>query len=142
MTSAGGSNCLVPIDGSNESDVFIAEESYYSVNRIMNYLASHRTTEHIPIIFILDCCRSEIAMENHDRVNLSNFQGDTTNAFIMYATSSNKTASDGKGANGMFTELLLKYMDMDDEIASIARAIRTDLRDKSKGKQVCALITE
>ena len=108
----------------------------------MNCLGSERTTENTPIIYILDCCRSEVALENRGLANLSNFQGDITNAFVMYATSSNKPASDGKGANGAFTELLLKHIDMDAEITSISAAIRRDLRERSKEKQVGARLNK
>jgi hypothetical protein len=112
------------------------------VDWIMDYLTCRRIIEHIPIICILDCCRSEIAMEDRGRGNLLNLQEATTNAFIMYATSSNKVAWDGEGANGTFTELLLKHIDMDAEITAIAIAIRNDLHKRSKGKQVGAIFTE
>ena len=142
MSAAGGRNCLVPIDGLNESDAFAAEESYNSVDWIMNYLASKRSSEHIPIIYLLDCCRSEIATENRGRVNLSNFQGETANSYIMYATSGPNPPRGADGANETFTELLLKHIDMDVDITKIAMKIRTILNKKFKGKQVRALFLQ
>src|SRR4051794_39137151 len=79
MTFAGSRNCLVPINGLDESDVIAAEASYVTVDWIMDYLDCRRIIEHIPIICILDCCRSEIAMEDRGRSFISNFHGDTTN---------------------------------------------------------------
>src|SRR5436305_1563393 len=139
LSSAGTKNCLVPINGLDDSDIFAAEASYITIDWIMDYLTGRRINN-IPIICILDCCRSEIAMKDRGRGNLSDFQGDATNTFIMYATSSNSTSSDGgDGANGTFTELLLNHIDKDAEITAVSMAIRNDLRERSRGKQVGAL---
>ena len=107
----------------------------------MDYLTDRRIIDDIPIICILDCCRSEFATKDRGRGNLSDFQGNA-NTFIMYATSSNSTASDGgDGANGTFTELLLNHIDKDAEITAVSMAIRNDLRERSRGKQVGALFS-
>ena len=66
-------------------------------------------------------------MENPTSGDLVTGEGGPANVFIMYATASNRTASDGTSENGAFTEFLLKHMDTDENIDDVATAVRADL---------------
>ena len=55
-----GRNCLIPIDGLNASNPDFATPTYVELNWIIENLSRSRRSETVPIIIILDCCRSEI----------------------------------------------------------------------------------
>jgi len=61
------------------------------------------------------------------------------NTYIIYATAANQEAQDGdKEDHGVFTKLLLKYMDSDDSIDTVFNKIQKDL-GHSNVEQVCIL---
>ena len=61
------------------------------------------------------------------------------NTCIIYATGGNQEAQDGsQGDHGVFTKLLLEYMDSDDSIDTVFNKIQKDL-NHFNGEQVCIL---
>ena len=92
--------------------------TYIELDWLISMLVSHRSRDTVPIIVILDCCRTEVAVRKMqtDHANLVEGEGGPSNVFIMYATGSNHTASDGTGANGAFTGFLLQHMDTTEDI--------------------------
>ena len=100
-------------------------------------------------VIILDACRNnplpDIAMSrslgdtNADRgiqVGLAKMDA-PTGSIIVYSTAPGKTASDGRGDNGLFTGHLLKNMTMPGaSIYDVAMATRRSVMEESKGAQV------
>lgn len=135
-------NYLVPVDSPELSGPSTAKEQCISLNSIIDMLAEARP-ENVPIICILDCCRTEIATRTRGvngsmRGDFVEYQGSNSNVFIMYATAGNQAAANGKeGDNGAFTKILLKYMDADMTIESVAKKVLGDLGKELKGAQVC-----
>ena len=113
-----------------------AMSSYLDLEELIRLLAENDIRKpDVPVIIILDCCRSAVVSTTPSGRYLQPDNGGPSNVFIFYATAEGHTASDGKeGGNGAFTELLLKHMDMNNDIEDISKAIVNELRMK---KQVC-----
>ena len=136
-----GKNYLIPVDGLDASNPFYAMETYIELGWLVKMLAQSRPTETVPIIIILDCCRTDASVQEKEE-NYSDVikdEGNKANIFIVYATGSNSTSSDGKERNGAFTEFLLKHMDKKENIDDVCTTIRNELyRDKRyQNMQVC-----
>jgi hypothetical protein len=130
-----GQNFLVPIDGHSPEGPLIANKSYIQLDWLIDLIAKKRPRD-VPIIIIVDCCRTEIANDQSVPGDLIKTTATQSNVFIMYATPYGRIAKDGKnGRNGIFTERLLEYLDDDMTIVQISNRIAKDL----KGKQVCEM---
>jgi hypothetical protein len=116
-------------------DPSIAKQTYIQLDWLIGQIAKNRTRD-IPIIIVVDCCRTEIANDQSHHGDPIKTTVEQPNVFIMYATPNGRAAKDGmEGRNGIFTERLLKYLDADMTIVEISNKITKDL----KGKQVRAL---
>ncbi len=89
-------------------------------------------------IIILDACRDNPFgnLKGLDHKGLS--QMDAPNSTLLaYATSPGNVASDGEGANGLYTENLLREVKVKDaKIEEVFKRVRLNVRVKSKGAQV------
>ena len=135
----GGSNYLIPTDGRNIEKPR-ATEYYLEVEKLIDILTdSNSRGPNVPVIAIFDCCRSEIsAAAASGRTHLPTSKGGPSNVYVIYATADGFTASDGEeDGNGAFTQLLIKHMDMDEDIEEVSKAIRSELLTKSRRAQVC-----
>jgi hypothetical protein len=121
----------------------LATRSFLAVDDIVKILASkvHSRTPEVPIIIILDCCRSDVkGIPQENFVYYESNNGGPSNIFIMQATAPGKVAFDGKvDGNGAFTAKLLSYMDKDEDIETISKSILTELEKEKSGAQVSEL---
>ena len=131
-----GYNYLIPIDAnlSSEGD---AEYDCINTGRILSKMESSGSKTNI---VILDACRNNPFEKSWDR-SLSNkglaFMEAPFGSLVAYATSPGNTASDGSGADGLYTESLLKYIgDPDLNILQVFQKVRKDVREKSEGDQI------
>ena len=87
-------------------------------------------------IVILDACRNNPyaswARGSELGFKVMNFSSGT---IIAFATSEGATAADGKGANGLFTEELVKQMVVPQAIESVFKKTRVEVRRLSTGQQ-------
>lgn len=89
-------------------------------------------------VIILDACRdnpfgSGFAVE---RKGLSQFDA-PVGSFLSYSTAPGNTASDGDGANGLFTENLLREMRIPGaKLEDVFKRVRLKVRIKSRGQQI------
>src|SRR4051812_30897730 len=105
-------------------------------------MAEKRSTD-VHIICILDCCRTDIGDNQWPRGDSSKNWKALSNVCIMYATANGHVAKDGNhGANGLFTEHLLKYMETHMTLADILIAIAKDLKDEEQVCEILILRTE
>ena len=114
-----------------------ATDSYLEVEDLIRLLTEDDIRKpDVPVIIILDCCRSGILSTTSGSI-VQQKKGGPSNVFILYATAEGHTASDGaRGGNGAFTELFLKHMDMDGNIEDISKAILNELLNNSREAQV------
>ena len=59
----------------------------------------------------------------------------TTGTFVSFATAPGATAADGESGNGLFTEELVKQMDIVQPIESVFTNTRIKVYDRSKKSQ-------
>jgi hypothetical protein len=89
-------------------------------------------------VIILDACRdnpfgSGVPLEQK---GLSQFDA-PIGSLLSYATAPGNAASDGEGANGLFTESLLREMRVPGaKLEDVFKRVRLNVRLKSKGQQV------
>ncbi len=88
-------------------------------------------------IVILDACRDNpFAAEFKTGKGLSQMDA-PVGTFLAYATAPGNTASDGEGANGLYTEFLLKEMPSKDaKIEDVFKRVRLNVRKASNGQQI------
>lgn len=102
-----GNNYLVPVDADIASEDELASRAY-NVNEVLEKMDSAKN----PInIVILDACRNNpfgrsFRSSAKGLAQVEAVQG----TYIAYATAPGKTASDGTGRNGLYTESLLKAL--------------------------------
>lgn len=91
-------------------------------------------------IIILDACRSNPFTKQWKSIN--KYEGLANvdipmGTFIGFAASPGKTASDGTGRNGTYTEAVLKYIDTKNiSIDQVFNKVNKEVRIKSGGKQI------
>lgn len=92
-------------------------------------------------ILILDACRSNPFTRYWTR-NTNQFKGlaninAPTGTFIGFAASPGKTASDGAGRNGTYSEAILEFIEIKNmTIDQLFTKINKEVRIKSEGKQI------
>ncbi len=60
----------------------------------------------------------------------------SSGTIIAFATSEGATAADGKGANGLFTEELVKQMIIPQAVESVLKKTRVEVQKLSNGQQI------
>lgn len=127
-------NYLLPVDavvGSNEE----VEAQGVSVNGITGSLGKAGNALNL---IILDACRDAPFGEakKPDQKGLS--QMDSPHSTLLaYATAPGNVASDGAGANGLYTESLLREIRAADaKVEDVFKRVRLDVRRKSNGAQI------
>lgn len=88
-------------------------------------------------IVILDACRNN-PFASWDRGGENAFKpmNHTSGTIISFATSPGETAEDGKGSNGLFTEELVKQMNIPQPVENVFKKTRIEVKNRSNGKQV------
>jgi len=133
---AKGFNYLIPVDAALASE----EEVEYSCVRADRVLGKMEAAANKTNIVILDACRNNPFERSWTRSPTGRglaFMNAPTGSLIAYATSPGNTASDGTGANGLYTSALITYM-IEPNITAIQmfQQVRTLVRKKSNGNQV------
>jgi hypothetical protein len=127
-------NYLLPVDAAAErmEDV---QKSCLDVNTVIEGIS--RAANPMNLI-ILDACRNnpfgrDFRVEQKGLSQLDAPPG----TFLAYATSPGNVASDGAGANGLYTENLLREMRVPDaKIEDVFKRVRLAVRRTSNGQQV------
>jgi len=130
-----GYNFLIPIDAklNSQNDV---EYDCINVGRVLSKMedADNKTN-----IIILDACRDNPFERSWMRGSKGKglaFINAPNGSLIAYATSPGKTASDGKRKNGLYTSVLLEYINVPKITAlQMFQRVRKAVIEKSSGKQ-------
>ncbi|WP_394884249.1 caspase family protein [Clostridium butyricum] len=123
-----GRNYLVPCDSNKYEDAI----------DITNLIEKMSKARDFTSIIILDCCRTDISKSrgNANIRSISRFEF-KQGAFIAFATSSDSSASDGEGSNGLFTGVLSKYLLEEGlKIEELFKKIRSEVIERSDFKQI------
>ena len=127
-------NYLLPVDASVTS---IADVQKQGVE--LNALIGGLTKASNPFnLIILDACRDNPFGEGKapDQKGLSQMDA-PLGTLLAYATAPGNTASDGEGANGLYTESLLKEMKVRDaKVEDVFKRVRLAVRRASRGVQI------
>jgi uncharacterized caspase-like protein len=126
-------NYLLPVD----ADVRKVEDiSAYGIDvgAVMEGIKRARNPMNV---VILDACRDNpFAAVKADARGLSQMDA-PGGTLLAYATSPGNTASDGSGANGLYTENLLREMKVADaKIEDVFKRVRLAVRRRSNGQQI------
>ena len=125
-----GKNYLIPI-GSKIEDKSDAEFEAVEANRVLAKMddAGNRLN-----IVILDACRND-PFSRGSKGGLAAIN-DAKGVFVAYATAPGKTAADGKGKHGLFTQHLLKQMNIPgNNLRDLFHNVRADVSGATDGKQ-------
>jgi uncharacterized caspase-like protein len=127
-------NYLLPVDAVIKKIDDVAGQSV-DIARLMEGLTKASNPMNV---IILDACRDNPFGRNLrvDQKGLS--QMDAPNSTLLaYATSPGNTASDGDGANGLYTENLLREIKVPEaKIEDVFKRVRLGVRRKSNGAQI------
>ncbi len=131
-----GLNYLIPVDANLKTEKMV-EYDCVEANRVLSYIEDSKCEV---AIMILDACRDNPFERSWSRgIGLRGLT--TMNApkgsLIAYSTSPGKTASDGSGLNGLYTEALLRHIDQKSiTITTMFQKVRTDVIAKSNNEQI------
>jgi uncharacterized caspase-like protein len=127
-------NYMLPVDAEIESIADIQKQGV-EVNALLEGLG--RAANAMNVI-ILDACRDNPFgnLKGVDAKGLSQMDA-PRNTLLAYATSPGNVASDGAGANGLYTENLLREIAVrETKIEDVFKRVRLGVRRESNGTQV------
>jgi formylglycine-generating enzyme required for sulfatase activity len=131
-----GSNYLVPVDMEIQDE---GEVQFNTVNA-GQVLAKMEEAKNPVNIVILDACRDNPYARGFKRSSGSRGLAPMdapVGSFVAYAAAPGKTADDGKGKNGLYTESLVRQIKTPGmKIEDVFKRVRTEVRNKSGGSQV------
>jgi len=132
----GGKNYLIPIDAKLENE----NDAEYDCVRADRILAKMENAETKVNIVILDACRDNPFERSWHRGTKGSglaFMDAPAGSLIAYATSPGKTASDGKGVNGLYTSGILKHIGTPNiTIEEMFKRVRSTVTAKSDNQQI------
>jgi hypothetical protein len=133
-----GNNFLVPVDASLKVEQDVDYDCVDS-GRLLGKMEAAGTTTNI---VILDACRDNPFSRSWSSRSFGQegkglaFMNAPSGSIIAYATSPGKTASDGTGKNGIYTEALLKYIKVPGlSIEDFFKNVRIEVETKTNGIQ-------
>lgn len=133
---ANNKNYLIPV----EADIAREDEIDYAALNFDQVLRKMDTANNGLNIVILDACRNNPFARSGSRDASDGGLAQITapvGTFIAYATSPDKTASDGTGRNGLYTAELLKYIKQPNiKIEEAFKQVTIAVDRTSDGKQV------
>ena len=129
-----GENYLLPIDINPRS----AADIRYDAVPVGKLLGQMEEAANGMNLVILDACRNNPFNRNFRSTNQGLAQVIApTGSFISYATAPGEVAADGDGANGLFTERLLKHMVIPGlKLEEVFKRVRVDVQQESNNRQV------
>lgn len=129
-----GRNYLIPIGAqiTGEADTEIEAVDVAAV------LAKMENAHNRLNIVILDACRNNPFARSWRSTAAGLAMIDAPNGtLVAYATSPGRVAADGEGANGVYTESLIKYVLTPGlRIEDVFKRVRTEVREKTSGAQI------
>ncbi len=129
-----GRNYLVPVD----ADVATEDEVAYTTLDAEAVLAKMETAHNRLNIVILDACRNNPFARSSRGAQQGLAQMDApAGTYIAFATSPGRTAADGTGANGLYTQHLLAQMAVPGtKVEDVFKRVRSAVLRDSQGLQV------
>ena len=130
----GWRNYLIPVD----ADIEKLEDMKAKTIELNSLLDGLSKAKNPMNVIMLDACRdnpfgTKVPTEHK---GLSQFDA-PPGSLLAYATSPGNTAGDGTGANGLYTENLLREMAVPDaKIEDVMKRVRLNVRRKSEGQQI------
>lgn len=127
-----GKNYLIPIDAQISNETSIRVESV-DVDGVLDQLGSSELN-----VVILDACRNNPFERRFRSMGGGLAQMDAPKgSLIAYATAPGKTAVDGDGRNGLFTQELLKQMQMPGlTIEQVFKNVRREVARSTRDNQI------
>jgi len=146
--SVAGSNYLIPVKSGYKPDEadettrrMLAETKLFNAEQAVAEMSSAGGGCNL---IILDACRSTpLARDSHSR-GLTTPGGLTemkppAGSLVAFSTDAGRTAQDGEGSNGLYTEELLKHLRTPGlTIEQVFKRTRADVMQRSKGDQIPA----
>ncbi|WP_185114003.1 caspase family protein [Fulvivirga imtechensis] len=133
---ANGNNYLIPI----ETNLTTEQQIEYDCVRADRVLGLMEYAKSKVNIVILDACRNNPFQRSWSRSANSDglaFMNAPSGSLIAYATAPGKTASDGTGSNGLYTEALLQNLFTPDlTILQVFQNVRRAVVDQSGQRQI------
>ena len=128
-----GQNYLIPTDAAVRSEAEIDEESV-NLAHLLDRLDEAKNTINI---VILDACRDNPFGRSFRSAARGLAQVDApTGTLIAYATAPGRTAADGDGANGIYTEEMLRVLRMPGlKVEDVLKRVRAGVVQRTKGGQ-------
>jgi formylglycine-generating enzyme required for sulfatase activity len=134
-----GENYLIPVDANIPESDFLRQRAV-SVQTILDML--NKTKNSLNIV-ILDACRNFPAVWSRSTDRGLAVVNPFTDSIIMFATGAGKTASDGAGRNGLFTDNLLRNLKTPGiEVKDLFWRTMSDVARASNNEQRPALYTD
>jgi formylglycine-generating enzyme required for sulfatase activity len=127
-----GKNYIIPVDAQIEAEAAVATEAV-SVDAVLEQLNASPVS-----IVILDACRNNPFERSFRKMGGGLAQMDAPKgSFIAYATAPGKTAADGDGKHGLFTQELLKQINVSGlTLESVFKRVRSNVATKSGDAQM------
>ena len=127
-------NYLLPVDAVIDKIEDVAKQSV-DIARLMEGLTKASNPMNV---IILDACRENPFGKDFRVEQKGLLQMDAPNSTLLaYATSPGNVASDGDGANGLYTENLLREIKVPEaKIEDVFKRVRLGVRRKSNGAQI------
>jgi hypothetical protein len=128
-----GINYMIPTDATLENK----DACKYEAVRVDFLVDEFNKYPENTNIVILDACRDN-PYKSWARGSAAGYKAMTCSSgtIIAYATSEGATAADGEGANGLYTEELVKQMAIPQPIESVFKRTRVQVRIRSNDKQI------
>jgi hypothetical protein len=128
-----GQNYLIPVDATIRSEAEVDEESV-NLAYLLDRLEEAKNS--INLVF-LDACRDNPFARSFRSASRGLAQVDApTGTLIAYATAPGRTASDGDGANGIYTEEMLRVLKSPGlKVEDVLKRVRAGVVRRTKGAQ-------
>lgn len=128
-----GKNYLVPVDADITRESSVSSETV-DMDTVLDQLGQSKVS-----IVILDACRNNPFKKSRSvggDGGLAQMTQAPMGSFIAYSTSPGKTAADGKGKNGVYTQELLKNITKPGlSIEEVFKSVRVDVSKATTGEQ-------
>ena len=137
---SGGENYLIPVNANIPSEGFLRSRAL-QVQAVLDDLNDAGNSLNV---VVLDACRDNpFGWSRSSGRGLEVISRQPADSIIVYATSAGQTASDGEGDHGLFTNHLLKNLNVIDlEVYDLFRRTSNDVSLASDRKQIPAIYSQ